>query len=398
MDTTARGHVRRPIRGIGSIALVLLAACAVTPPPGPPGPPGSTTSTTSTTSTSIPVPPGADGSIVRVIDGIGGEGGGESGAPSISGDGGRIAFWSTEARLVPGDLNSVGDIYVWDGAGAPIVRLTNAPSALEYGLPKISDDGQTVAYGSSDGRVFVWDATAGTTTRIPVGGSVSGISADGRRVLVLVDGGQTGATVWDATTGTTARVTDLLVTGASISGDGRYVAYDAESNASDVNDVADVYVWDAVTGTTTRLTAGDDRSERPDISDDGRYVAFSSSASSLVPGETSEPGVFVWDATTGAISRIASGHEPRMSADGRYVTFTSSASDLVPDDANGVADVFVWDGTAGTISRITDGDGPSAAPAISADGNTIAFSSRASNLTDDDPDGVQDVFLWRRGT
>ena len=56
----------------------------------------------------------------------------------------------------------------------------------------------------------------------------------------------------------------------------------------------------------------------------------------------------------------------------------------------------LWDATTGTTSRLTDGDGASYTPSISTDGSAVTFSSEAANLTDDDPDGVQDVFLWRR--
>lgn len=58
--------------------------------------------------------------------------------------------------------------------------------------------------------------------------------------------------------------------------------------------------------------------------------------------------------------------------------------------------MFLWDATSGTTSRLTDGDGETYSPAISAAGSAVTFESQAANLTDDDPDGVRDVFLWRR--
>ena len=70
---------------------------------------------------------------------------------------------------------------------------------------------------------------------------------------------------------------------------------------------------------------------------------------------------------------------PRLSADGRYVAFGSDASNLVPDDTNGVADIFVYDRQTNTIERVsvaadgTQGNGESYLPAISADGRYVAF-------------------------
>lgn len=102
-----------------------------------------------------------------------------------------------------------------------------------------------------------------------------------------------------------------------------------------------------------------------------------------------------------------------MSADGRYVAFDSVASNLVPDDDNGVADIIVWDAATGTTTRVTAGNGASewaaistdgrgdassSVPVLSGNGRSIAFESRASNLVDDgaEPTGVADVFLWTR--
>ena len=106
--------------------------------------------------------------------------------------------------------------------------------------------------------------------------------------------------------------------------------------------------------------------------------------------------MFVWDAETGGTRYVAVGGQPAVSDDGRYVALSSWATDLVPGDTNGVQDVFLWDAATGVTSRLTDGDGETYTPAISADGSAVTFESKAANLTDDDPDAVRDVFLWRR--
>ena len=95
---------------------------------------------------------------------------------------------------------------------------------------------------------------------------------------------------------------------------------------------------------------------------------------------------------------------PAVSADGNIVAFLSDAADLVPDDTNGVTDVFVADRAAGTIVRASvsadgvEADGASWDVAISADGSWVAFTSWATNLVEGDTNGSRDVFLWDRWT
>ena len=136
----------------------------------------------------------------------------------------------------------------------------------------------------------------------------------------------------------------------------------------------------------------------PRISDDGRYVAFASSASTLVPDDTNGTSdVFGYDRQTSTIERVsvaANGTQGNgssyvygtrpISADGRYVTFSSSSSNLVPGDTNGTLDVFVYDRQTHTIERVsvaadgTQGEGGNAS--ISPDGRYVTFSSSASTL------------------
>jgi len=145
--------------------------------------------------------------------------------------------------------------------------------------------------------------------------------------------------------------------------------------------------------------AGDGDSSAPTLSGDGRFVAFQSNASTLVEGDTNGLlDIFVHDRETGTTSRanVATDGEqaadgdsffPSISADGRFVAFMSTASNLVEGDTNGLSDIFVHDRQTGQTSRInvTSGgaqatDGDSYDPAISADGRFVAFESGASNL------------------
>jgi hypothetical protein len=133
-------------------------------------------------------------------------------------------------------------------------------------------------------------------------------------------------------------------------------------------------------------TQGNDESLLPSISDDGRYVAFASFASNLVVGDTNGTGdIFVYDRRTATIQRIslaADGTQandlswdPVISGDGRYVAFTSRASNLVPNDTNSAVDVFLYDRTTNVLQRISS-DSASAAEsnlAISANGRYLTF-------------------------
>lgn len=152
-------------------------------------------------------------------------------------------------------------------------------------------------------------------------------------------------------------------------------------------------------------SAANDLSQSPSVNGDGRFVAFISLASNLVPGDTNRTAdIFVRDRQSGVTERVSvdsAGQEARdpsgvgspmgtISADGRFVAFESDAANLVGDDRNGVTDIFVRDRTAGTTERVSvddtgqEANDRSARPAVSADGRFIAFESIASNLAAND--------------
>jgi Tol biopolymer transport system component len=168
--------------------------------------------------------------------------------------------------------------------------------------------------------------------------------------------------------------------------------------------------------------AGDNDSQLPAISGDGRYVAFWSYASTLVAGDTNGTGdVFVHDRTTGVTERVSvdsrgrqsEGAEadgvldinfgpPAITPDGRYVAFASSATNLVKGDKNNAVDIFLRDRLAGTTERVTQvgkklvANAESSFPAISPDARFVAFQSFADNLAPNDTNFTSDVFLVDR--
>jgi Tol biopolymer transport system component len=330
---------------------------------------------------------------------------GPSTACSVSADGRYVAFVSYASDLVAGDTNATPDVFVRDRTTGETSRV-NIPAAggqaNDYSFDcDISADGRYVVFlsaarnmvtGDTNGEadVFVRDRVAGTTTR----------------VSVATDGAQANDSSYEP----------------CISGNGRYVAFHSSASslvAGDSNDGEDVFVHDLFTGTTTRASVADDESQAngrsidPAISSDGRYVAFMSSASNLVAGDSGGYyDIFVRDCTSGTTTRASvssAGTEGNsdsrfaaLSADGRYVAFSSYATNLVAGDSNGDEDVFVYDRVGGTTTRASLGAGgveadwDSRYPAISADGRYVSFSSEASNLTTGDSNGVDDVFVRDR--
>jgi Tol biopolymer transport system component len=161
---------------------------------------------------------------------------------------------------------------------------------------------------------------------------------------------------------------------AAISSDGRYVAFQSLATnlvPGDTNGVTDVFVRDLVAGTTEIVSVdssgviGNSHSGAPSISADGRYVAFQSFATNLIPSDaTLGNDVYLRDRVAGTTVQVnltssgvqtvtGTGTEPSISADGRYVAFTSGATDMVPGDTNGRTDVFVRDLVAGTTERVS---------------------------------------------
>jgi Tol biopolymer transport system component len=156
-------------------------------------------------------------------------------------------------------------------------------------------------------------------------------------------------------------------------------------------------------------TAPDGSSSTPSVSGNGQVVAFVSSASNLVAGDANGVLDIFARAQGGPVVRVSAAadggqangpsFQPDISADGRYVAFTSVATNLVPDDTNGQADVFIRDLKANTTRRVSlsdaggQGSRRSSAPAVSADGAAVAFESAAPDLVVGDTNGVADVFV-----
>jgi len=276
--------------------------------------------------------------------------------PVISANGRFVAFHSLASNLVPDDTNNVFDVFVHDRQTGETTRVSvdSAGAQADFGsvFPVISVDGRFVAFASYASNlvagdtnhaadVFVHDRQTGETTRVSVDSAgaqgdnysyLPSISADGRFVAFY------------------SAASNLV--------------------AGDTNHTVDVFVHDRLTGETTRVSIDSDGvqansdSYLPSISADGRFVAFTSHASNLVAGDINyAPDIFVHDRLTGETTRVsvdsagaqanASSEFPKISADGRFVAFYSSASNLVAGDTNDAVDIFVHDRLTGETTRVS---------------------------------------------
>jgi Tol biopolymer transport system component len=197
-------------------------------------------------------------------------------------------------------------------------------------------------------------------------------------------------------------------------------SYASDLVGGDENGYADVFLRDMKTGTTTQLSRGwggvqpNGGSWFPTMSDDGRYVAFESWASNLVIGDYNElQDIFVLDRRTGRTVRIGQplfgesnddSGGPQISPNGRWVAFESGASNIVGGDTNGTIDAFVVEWQRGTVIRasvndgVEQGNGQSRSPMVTNNGRVL-FLSAASNLVPGDTNGAYDSFVRdvRRG-
>jgi murein DD-endopeptidase MepM/ murein hydrolase activator NlpD len=332
---------------------------------------------------------------------------------SISADGRYVAFASDATNLVPGDTNSVGDVFVHDRQTGQTSRVSVSSDGTQQ-----SDDWRDFPSISADGRYIAFASDASNLTPVDIWYAPDVFVHDRQlrqtaRVSVASDGTGGGPS-----------------TSPSISANGQHVAFGSWAGdlvPNDTNGERDIFVHDRQLGKTTRISissdgiqgnnsSGEDSdSRRVSSSADGRYVAFSSSASNLVHGDTNGyPDIFVHDRQTGETARVSVASDgtqgngwpgqPSISADGRYVAFSSSANNLVPGDKNDRQDVFVHDRQTGQTMRVSvssdgkEGNGASEEPAISADGRYVAFMSAARNLVPGDSNGTWDVFVHDRQT
>jgi hypothetical protein len=334
-------------------------------------------------------------------------GNGPRSSPYVNADGTLTTFHSDARNLVNLDGNLTTDVFVHDSVTGKTTRVSVDSGGLEANgastLPQISADGMIVAYqsmatnlvaGDTNGvsDIFVFDRTTAITTRVSVdssgmqgnGGSYSArLSANGQFVFFYSD------------------ATNLV--------------------AGDTNAATDGFVHDLSTGMTERVTVdssgnqGNGISYNGTITADGSVVAFYSLATNLVPGDNNaQADVFIHDRNTGTTTRVSTdssggqgnggSYTARISPDGKFVAFASDATNLVPGDTNALTDIFQKDLTTGATVRLSvdssgvQSNGSSSLGWSSDDGRFVAFNSTATNLVSGDTNGFNDVFLRDSGS
>jgi len=363
------------------------------------------------------------------VNGVGGDG--DSTNPVMTPDGRYIAFFSDAGNLVATDSNGSGDYFVYDHTTRLIERVS------------VNNSGQSPQTGnfipgldmSWNGRYVVFS----TSSDLDGGTDDTNFEQD----VYLRD------RAYGYTFNLSKGLNDTVATGDAlnpvISGStGRYIAYESDADnlvANDTNNVSDIFLYDmrAATTTTTLVSTNESGAQangpsyNPSITADGRYVAFDSFATNLVPGDTNnQRDVFVKDTVTGKIWRVSetetmvggspvivqgngSSYYPRISAQGYRITFQSQATNLRTSDTNNNDDVYIkymptatLTGPLAFVNRVNgtaiDANNFSGGPAISADGMYVGFMSMADNLIRyssiidaaayNDTNGGSDVFTY----
>ncbi|MCQ1539096.1 PKD domain-containing protein [Methanocalculus taiwanensis] len=337
---------------------------------------------------------------------------GDSTKPVISSDGRYIAFQSNANNLVLNDTNGRTDIFVYDRNNANITRVSVATDGTEgWGgrNPSISLDGHYIAFESMDDfgeptghagytYVYIHDINSSTTTRVSV--SSSGQAGLGQSL------------------------------NPSTADKGGIIAFDSSANnlvPNDTNGLADIFVHLKGAKITSRVsiasngTEGDGESSSPSISDDGRFITFTSKSKNFESGAESKgygelPDIFVHDrehTTTTRVSKDPNGapgnywsHNPSISGDGRYITYDSESTNLVtglPPESY-MKRIFLYEIETESTTLIsvaydgTPADGTTENAVISEDGRYIAFEGRASNLIPGGSSYPKSIYIHDRET
>ncbi|MCG8612535.1 MAG: hypothetical protein MI864_18645 [Pseudomonadales bacterium] len=329
--------------------------------------------------------------------------------PSVSGDGRFIAFRTSEG-LVPEDGTDTLDVYIYDQVSGTYTQASKVSSAAgrHANAPSISYNGRYLSFSSSSSfmvpgdsnnaaDVFVFDRLANDWERVSVssdgvqGNSYSGenaISGDGRFVAF-----------W-------SNASNLIA--GDVNGRADLFIHDREAGVTEKV---------ASSGTTNPQGQYYDVSYPPSLSYNGRYVAFTSSAEDVVSSDTNGfADIFVFDRVTAQVERVNIGlsgvqangnsNSPQISDDGRYVAFVSLADNLVVDDFNGAADAFVFDRVSQQMTILSNpldnGDlayhDAHMHVSMTFDGSRVLFTSPAANMVLDDGNNAEDVFVSHPGT
>jgi RHS repeat-associated protein len=352
-------------------------------------------------------------------------GDGDSHAPALSADGRYVAFESSADNLVAADNNRRQDVFVRDtAAGATALASRHSPLLPNAYLPTF---GAALGDITPDGRYVAFTSVSLASGQFGYANDLAPTVNFTQSQSVFVRDRQTGLlTVVDMTADGTAADGGFA---PQITPDGRHVVFLSQSqklvNGLSYSGYDAVYERDLQTGKTTIVSVNPAGNHDVDVgyageiavSDDGRYVAYTSYDPSGVAGASDANdtyvAVYLRDVQTGVTYLVSHdlandgqirGNSTKISisADGRYVLFASDDPNLAAGDNNNAGDVFRWDRTTGGAALVSiNAAGAGPGNAISAhdravmtpDGRYVAFDSGASDLVAGDANGNDDVFV-----
>jgi Tol biopolymer transport system component len=344
-------------------------------------------------------------------------------------DNGSVVFSSPASDLVSPatDANDTNDVFFWDrpsGKTTLISHAAGAPGTAANGYsdsPAVSGDGRWIAFTSSAvdllpgtpftssaGCVFLHDRATGKILLVSHASSSASTPANGYSSYPVVSVGGNYVLF-------TSRASNLM------------------AGQVDTESSSDLFLFERATGKITLLShassyptiAASGESGFGLMTPDAQWIAFSSNAYNLVPGQKetarwNNSDVFLYERATGkttlasrAVASPATAVDDDsllygLSADGRRISFGSRATNLLANgvDTNGVSDAFLFDRVTGRTTLVSavspgvPGNGASSGPVLSADGKWTAYSSEASNLAGGrrDTNGVADIFLYEQAT
>lgn len=326
-------------------------------------------------------------------------------------DGRYVAFVSAATDLVPGDTNNIPDVFVRDvvsnvttlvSVGAISTNL-NSPCLSE--APAISSDGRYVAFLSTATNLIPGLCAAGDIYVRDLVSQITFWASTNARVMA------------QAVMGTS----NIVSCNLSLSADGAYVTLEVVTNSNAFAMSGLILRYNVPSGVTGLVASNANVSAGPleairslDMTADARFIAFVGNVGNSSPSTNS--AIYLWDAQTGTNVLVSADQttgqpavgmcsSPALSADGRYVAFVSSGTNLVTNSMSGDYHAYVrdtWSGTTVLADVALNGTGAGVGamiwPALSADGQFLAFETCQTNLVATDRNSNDGVFVFTPGT
>jgi Tol biopolymer transport system component len=339
---------------------------------------------------------------------------GFSGSPVVSGDGRFVAFISTVPNLLPGQVSTNANVYLRDiqaGTTSLVSVSTNgvSPASGDCFDPVLSRDGRYVAFASgalnlapgiAGGVNTFWRDTRSRVTMLLPGPTyypyAASMSSDGRYVAYCgVSGSQAQLRVRDTQLGKDIYTNTAAVTAAALSPTGKRLLYKVSVTVT----VSDLPAGTAVISFSSPVSAWSSAA----WSADGRFLTY------VAGTNAASTNLYFCDLSTRAVTLVSSNYlpigaatggsdSPVVSGDGRFVAYRSYATNIIPGNADPAPNIYLFDFVGRTNTLVTSGQAGSgpvlydSKPIVSASGSAVVFLSLGSGLVANDLNRVPDAF------